>query len=930
MNKLTDSSPRESIWDILRGIAAAMMVLSHTLFFLSRDTPIFISILSRTLNTLTVSFFFITAGAVAAMKLSKSSTIADGLRMAIKRSSLIYGVYLLAASLTMVSTGSNGGTFVTRMIRILALQDVPSFTEFLLPLLVIPLVFTIFRPIIRQTLNNFWLTGIVSAGIYALGMWLYTIPVPVELTPYKALLVGSQGYLRFPVFQYTPLFLLGGWFALINKKNQLSYGVRVVLAGMISTGLCIALIKIIPTGLISPPFRWPPSVGFLSIGIVSYFCIFIFLRTLGTNHKHFKRIRNIFSNTGKKTLFIYLLHLVFLLSYKQFIGYTFYSSFSLFIVSCIVVISCCLLVQGRYATGSKQEEQESIPVLSFVFTVWSVFAVLIIINANPYNSPYGGIWRYPRTTVQTSTQKDILPKTKIEIADWYHQEYGYRKTISITNPPNGKQVNSGDTIGLQLDHAALVKTKKAAADGSDLQIVEQRNGETQTVPSRLIFPNTAFSVLKFSVTETIQPGKTDSSYTVYYGSDYPQKIETLSSDTATEASPSAEFKDEQTAPLLLTTNRRWFVKAPGSDLLALSIKDNNPEENSTYTYHIDSETNEHSFPKIGGPVQVEQIPIDTLPAGMHTITATKRNGTNSVISRKLKFMVSEPVYVAWTLDWEGWDVPDETLTELEQISTAFDHLPITHFFNPRIYIPSVMPVSRALVLTDWIKRRVAQNNDEVALHLHMHFDVLQAAGLSPRYSPKWGYRSAEGYDVLTTTYTQTELSQLLRWSKQQFKANNLPEPKGYRAGGWFADTKVLAALEENGFLYDSSGRIQTLWSGVAKSPWNLPITAQPYYPSRTDQNSAGTPAFSLLEIPNTAGDTNEYDATEILRRYRINVHEDIVTQKTAVVLLSHPQWASIEFPIIRTVLSSIQQRSYKKDLGPVIYVPVKTIYDQWK
>ena len=131
-------------------------------------------------------------------------------------------------------------------------------------------------------------------------------------------------------------------------------------------------------------------------------------------------------------------------------------------------------------------------------------------------------------------------------------------------------------------------------------------------------------------------------------------------------------------------------------------------------------------------------------------------------------------------------------------------------------------------------------------------------------------------------------------------------------------------------MYDSSGRTQTLWGGVAKSPWNLTLSSQPFYPSRADQNVTGTPAFSLLEIPNTAGDTNEYDATEILRRYKLNVYEDIVTKKTAIVLLSHPQWAPIEFPIIQTVLTTIQQRSYKKDLGPVLYVPVKTIYDQWK
>lgn len=930
MNKPLNTPAREFIWDTMRGLAAFMMVLSHAIFFFSREMPIGVTIISRTLNTLTVTFFFVTAGAAAALNLSSHTTYIDTLRAGFKRTIILFITYLLTAGTAVILQSEYTAPLPTSLISVVTLQHIPNFTEFFIPLLFIPLTFTVFRPITVPILRSIWLTCITAISLYVVGMWLYTVPVSDIFAPYKALFSGNLGYLRFPILQYSSVFLLGGWFALTGKAKQMIYAGRITKIGICIIGACIALIKFVPAGLISPPFRWPPSFSFLGLGVVAYFAVFILLSIGGKGSIYYNRVLLLLNNAGKYTLLLYITHIIFLFVYTKYIGYTFYSSINTLIISFIFALITICIGYLKKNTLIYQSNQQSVSVFSFAITLWSLFAVLIIINANPYNSPYGGIWRYAGTNLQNNNKTSSGKYDPTLTSAWYHREYGYRRSIHIRVTDREKPANPGDTIGVQFDHAALVLAKKSAADGSDLQVTEVRNGEIRVVPSRIIFPNTAFAVLKFTISDTILPGDTNTDYALYYGSEFPEAGIPLSNDKDGDSSPSAFMQDEETAPLLLTSNRRWYIKAPGYDLIPISVSDNTGTSDGRYTYTINSSGTEIPLPKISGNVQIEQIPIQTLPIGKHSIRVTKHSSNSQLYSRTITVIVSEPVYVAWTLDWEGWDVPDNTLSELEAISVLYDRLPITHFFNPRIYLTTIMPPIRAQVLTDWVKQRAMQNNDEIALHLHMHFDVVQAAGIEPRINPKWGYRSSEGYDVYTTAYTQAEISQILRWSLQQFAAHNLPKPIGYRAGGWFVNTSVLAALEENGFLYDSSGRTQSLWGGIAKSPWNLDITAQPFYPSRNDQNTSTPPNFSVLEIPNTAGDSNEYTATELIRRYNANVNEEIVSKKTAIVLLSHPQWAEKEFPTIRTVLSTIHLRSYKKDMGPVIFVPVRSIYDQWK
>jgi hypothetical protein len=187
----------------------------------------------------------------------------------------------------------------------------------------------------------------------------------------------------------------------------------------------------------------------------------------------------------------------------------------------------------------------------------------------------------------------------------------------------------------------------------------------------------------------------------------------------------------------------------------------------------------------------------------------------------------------------------------------------------------------------------------------------------------------EGYDVLTTAYSYDEFRAMLQWAKRQFMENNLPIPTGYRAGGWFADEKILAALDDEGFVYDSSARERTMWNGNGQSPWDINSTTQPYHPSRQDQNTSGADNLGLLEIPNNGADCYGYGVDELKRKFVDNFDRGPQTEKKVVTYLSHAQWQNDDENKMEEVLDMTDDWAYVADRGPVVYVTLDQIWEIW-
>ena len=82
-----------------------------------------------------------------------------------------------------------------------------------------------------------------------------------------------------------------------------------------------------------------------------------------------------------------------------------------------------------------------------------------------------------------------------------------------------------------------------------------------------------------------------------------------------------------------------------------------------------------------------QIDTTKLPVGKY-ITKITSQFTCGNISKTYEepFVISYPYYLVWTIDWEGYDIKNQYLDEMAEISENHHDIPMAHFFSPRIYI----------------------------------------------------------------------------------------------------------------------------------------------------------------------------------------------------------------------------------------------------
>lgn len=336
-----------------------------------------------------------------------------------------------------------------------------------------------------------------------------------------------------------------------------------------------------------------------------------------------------------------------------------------------------------------------------------------------------------------------------------------------------------------------------------------------------------------------------------------------------------------------------------------------------------------------------QIETDNLGLGSYVVQIgiKQGGGETKVVSEAGSFNLSAPLFVTWTLDWEGWDVSDEWLDGMASLADEYQ-IPLTHFFNPYIYVEGTFSQYRANQLTSWMKKRVEQG-DEVGLHLHMWDAIVKAAGIKPRSDIRapWlsGYKN--GGDVPTYAYTKAEVAQILSWSKQKFSENGLPVPISFRAGGWLIQEHALQALAESGFLIDSSGRTdpatdtQTTKMKSLPADWHLQITTRPYRPSVLDQNSSALPSLDIWEFPNNGGDAYWYSAQDMINRFDANFPDQNVSllKPQVVTFLSHPQfWGTTDRSKLVELWKYVNQFSFAGDNGPVVFTTLAEASVTWK
>jgi hypothetical protein len=390
-------------------------------------------------------------------------------------------------------------------------------------------------------------------------------------------------------------------------------------------------------------------------------------------------------------------------------------------------------------------------------------------------------------------------------------------------------------------------------------------------------------------------------------------------------------------------NRRWFLLgdelSPDGQMLELSLdlKEEGltlvrsfDDPRITYTIAETEKSGDFYRESVEGVRYQATIGLGDLHPGTYTVQASLDFRCGELVSRKRAFNVSYPLYLSWTLDWEGYDVKDQYLADIAQLAKSHNNLPLTHFYNPYIFVNPAISKGRSEELTGWVKKRRDQYGEAIGLHLHMFPDMVEEAGVTPRKSPGWGSFLSEGYDVPLSAYTYRETLRLLSWSKEVFTKQGLGSPTIFRAGGWFADEETLKALEDSDFLVDSSGRTKVLFgeNGLA-SPWDLKKTTQPYRPNLFNQNSPAEPNSLLWEFPNNGGDSWSFTVQELIERFYANFGKKPLGRRKLVTYLSHPEWFYKDAPKIERLLNETDKYLYARDKGPVIYVDLEDAYKIW-
>lgn len=368
----------------------------------------------------------------------------------------------------------------------------------------------------------------------------------------------------------------------------------------------------------------------------------------------------------------------------------------------------------------------------------------------------------------------------------------------------------------------------------------------------------------------------------------------------------------------LTLPRKWYVKSEYKDIKDISFELNIPDNDIKVKYILNENTFDASYEDNRWVIN---IPINTLENGDYKLIIQAHVCTET-ISKSFSFKVSNPVYVVWSIDWEGFDVKDEYLNEMSRISQTYS-APMTHFFNPYIYI--YLSSTRAKYLTEWVLNR---QEESIGLHLHMYNKLIEASGVEVNNNPSWGSPTGNGHDTPNSNYGYDDYKKIIQWALAQYEKHGLPIPFMYRAGGWYIDEENLLVLKNLGFNIDSSGRTYYKHgSNQLEGHWNLKETTQPYQMNSNDQNITNNPNMNIWEYPNNGGDSWAYSSDKLISRFKSNYDGGIAQNDTVVTFISHPHWFNKEGVNIEGVLKYIYQYSYNNDNGPVIFITLDKVYD---
>ena len=247
------------------------------------------------------------------------------------------------------------------------------------------------------------------------------------------------------------------------------------------------------------------------------------------------------------------------------------------------------------------------------------------------------------------------------------------------------------------------------------------------------------------------------------------------------------------------------------------------------------------------------------------------------------------IYV--TVDWEGVSLEQENIETMQAFRKKFPHIPMLQLLKP-VYFLRDHPNN--IVLSNIIKSTFLAS-DTHGLHVHAWKSLVTYCGIPYQNSHSFADTNEAcetadcGYTVsLEYAYSQKELTKLIACSSNVLVENGFASPKHFRAGGWQLGPKLMAALQANGFIWDSSvtdaNLLTTRWhdeSGMVKMLRQL-------HPNSTPLDQPYAVSSYIMEYPNNASLADYTSTKQIVSMFK----QLLVAKKNVMVLGFHQETAT--------------------------------------
>ena len=199
-----------------------------------------------------------------------------------------------------------------------------------------------------------------------------------------------------------------------------------------------------------------------------------------------------------------------------------------------------------------------------------------------------------------------------------------------------------------------------------------------------------------------------------------------------------------------------------------------------------------------------------------------------------------------------------------------------------------------------------------------------------------------GYTIQCAAYSVEDFTNQLLAADELFKDNGLGKPTSFRAGGWTADLSTMEALENAGYVADTSAnnwaRMEewdapfrgTLYAWNRENWSEINDTSQPYYPSKADIQAAGEDSFAVLEVPDNGSLVDYVEGYEMIDIFEANWPGGALDRPTNYSIGFHPSNFNQTYKDRMSIaLQHVDMHLASEDRGPVVYARLSDMALVW-